>query len=593
MTLIAGIISRKIDQPVPAAVCEKLRQSITRNVEDQVRVFEDRRSFFVKADIGAFGDPAEKIDENGAITLLTGEPLLDTDSSKKWQSREKDTALIHESFVCSDLSILRSANGVFSAVHYLPSEGKLSLIADKLGLRPLYFWINDDYTVFASALRILEDLDLIPKKVDVQAVTEIVGLGYPLGERTPYADIRMVRAAEVVTVTDNEISHQKYWRWDEIKPSAASEEELLAELHYRFDNAVTRRIRNDTATAAYLSGGLDSRCIVASLRDKNIRVHTFNFARPHTQDQVFGLEFAQAMGTIHEEIPKSPGDLVPDYSSLMAEVWAAANSRSGASAERPAIVWSGEGGSVALGHVHLTEEMVSLMRAGEIDTVINEHLRRESAQVSPKMFSSKASDILSRAINDGLREELNLFHSHDPARNFYFHLLLNDQHRKLAKHFENIDLHRLEFQLPFFDSSFLELIASIPIDLCLRHRLYVKWLSLFPPPVTSVAWQVYPGHQPCPVPVTDRLAYQWADEYQSAERKTQKRRVLKQASELLSAVDFPGEILNKTNLRLAAWLHATGLRDYQYLIGPAWTYHSYWQKCGGRYVLPTILEDRP
>ena len=147
--------------------------------------------------------------------------------------------------------------------------------------------------------------------------------------------------------------------------------------------------------------------------------------------------------------------MVPDYSALMAEVWAEANSRSDLPAERPAIVWSGEGGSVALGHVHLTEEMVNWMRVGKIDDVIEEHLRRESAQVAPKMFSSKASDILSRSINDGIREELKLFHSHDPARNFYFHLMLNDQHRKLAGHFENIDLHRLEFQLPFFDSSFL------------------------------------------------------------------------------------------------------------------------------------------
>ncbi len=587
MTLIAGIISRNSNRLLPVSVCDSLQRTISRDPRDEVSVFQDERSYFIKVDIGAFGEPAEKIDENGAITLVTGEPLLDGDSNETWQSREKDTALIHDGFARHDPDILQRANGVFSAVHYQPSTGKLNLIADKLGLRPLYFWISDEYAVFASALRILEDLDLIPKKVDVRAVTEIVGLGYPLGERTPYADICMVRAAEVVTITENETSRQKYWRWDEIEVSTASEDELLAELYNSFNRAVARRVRNDTTTAAYLSGGLDSRCIVAGLREKGVRVHTFNFARPHTQDQVLGLEFAKAIRAIHEEIPKRPGDSVPDYSSLMAEVWTAVNSRSNAPAERPMIVWSGEGGSVALGHVHLTEEMVDLMRAGNLNAVIEEHLRRESAQVVPRLFRSEVSGILSRAINDGIREELNNFHSHDPARNFYFHLLLNDQHRKLGKHFENIDRHRLEFQLPFFDSSFLALIASVPIDICLRHRLYVKWLSLFPPAVTSVAWQVYPGHQPCPVPVSDNLAYQWADEYKSAENKTQKRRVMKQAKDLLRESDFPREILSKRNLRLAALIHSTGFRDYQYLIGPARTYHIYWQKCGGKYVMPT------
>jgi hypothetical protein len=103
--------------------------------------------------------------------------------------------------------------------------------------------------------------------------------------------------------------------------------------------------------------------------------------------------------------------------------------------------------------------------------------------------------------------------------------------------------------------------------------------------VTSVPWQVYPGHQSCPVPVPDGLDYQWADKYQSAEHAARKRRVMKQASELLRSAEFPREILNKNNLRLASWLHATGLRDYQYLIGPAHTYNTYWQKCGGKYVL--------
>ena len=266
------------------------------------------------------------------------------------------------------------------------------------------------------------------------------------------------------------------------------------------------------------------------------------------------------------------------------EAWTATNSRSSSSAERPAIVWSGEGGSVALGHVHLSEKIVELMRAGRIDELIEEHFDRESSRVSPKIFRPELAQKIVASVSDDIKDELSNFRCQDPARAFYFHLLLNDQHRKLVGHFENIDLHRLEFQLPFFDSSFLELIVSIPLDICLMHRLYVKWLSLFPKAVTEVPWQVYPGHEPCPVPVPDGLDYQWAANYQSAEHKARKRRVMKQAGEILRTGEFPGEVLNKNNLRLAALVHATGLRDYQYLIGPAHTYHTYWQKCGGKWV---------
>ena len=107
--------------------------------------------------------------------------------------------------------------------------------------------------------------------MDVRAVTQMVGLGYPLGERTPYADIHMLRGAEIVTVTETDVSRKKYWHWDEIEPSPDTEDELLSKLYFSFNNAVARRIRTDKITAAYLSGGLDSRCIVAALREKNIR----------------------------------------------------------------------------------------------------------------------------------------------------------------------------------------------------------------------------------------------------------------------------------------------------------------------------------
>jgi len=582
MTLIAGIISCDPRVPVPESVCETLRRSVSRNAVDKPLVFQDKQSFFAKLEIGAFGEAAVLIDGNKALTLVAGEPLLGPGHEGSRRGRDADTASIHEALVAGDLSVLRNANGVFSAIHYDPATGELSLIADKLGIRPLYYYVSDEFVTFASALRILEEIDEVPKVMDVRAVTEIVGLGYPLADRTPYADIKLLRAGEIVRISEKNVSHEKYWRWDEIGGAGVSEEELLPELFRRFETAVARRVGDDSATAAYLSGGLDSRCMVAALRDRGVVAHTFNFARPATQDQVFGRDLAAAVGAIHTEIPKQPGDVVPDYSLLMAQAWNAKTR----DAERPHLVWSGEGGSVALGHVHLTEKIVEQMRRGDIDGAIDEHLERESAQVSPRLFRKDIAARLSHVINDGIREELGDLHATDPARNFYIHLLINDQHRKLGKHFENIDLHRLEFQLPFFDSSFLELIVSMPVNICLRHKLYVKWLSHFPPAVTAVPWQVYPGHEPCPVPMSEDLDYQWSDEYQKAERSARRRQFAEQASELFGEPHFPREVLNRRDLRLAATVHSLAVRDYGYLIGPARTYHIYSQKCEGRYVLP-------
>jgi hypothetical protein len=106
--------------------------------------------------------------------------------------------------------------------------------------------------------------------------------------------------------------------------------------------------------------------------------------------------------------------------------------------------------------------------------------------------------------------------------------------------------------------------------------------------VTAVPWQTYPGHEPCPLPVPTELAYQWDYSYQAEEDASQKRSVIEQASELLRSFDFPDQILSKRKLRLAAWIHSRGWRDYRYAIEAAQTYYSYSKKCGGEFTFLQI-----
>lgn len=591
MTILAGIYSRRENQSPPPAVGEALRRLISRSANEEVSVFTDDRTYFVHVDVGAFGEPGHSTGVDNSVSLLAGEPLLAQSDPRGWQSRERDLALLADSLTRDDWGMLSRAQGTFCAVNYQPATGVLNLVSDKLGVCPLYFWADERYVIFASALRVLEGLAEIPKRMSVRAVTEMVGFGYPLGDRTPYADIFVLRAGEVVRFAGPEMSRHRYWRWEEAAAATGtkSEDELLKELYARFENGVARRARHDTTTVAYLSGGLDSRCVVGALVHLGLRVHTFNFARPWTQDQLFGRDFARAVDAMHLEVPKMPGDLVPDYSTLMAREWKAAPRRTSDPAERPAVVWSGEGGSVALGHVHTSRKIVELMRAGRVDAAISEYVENEYIFVPPKLFRAGVFAELAGIINEGIREELeSLPTPHDPARSFYLYFMLNDQRRKLYNHFENIDLHRLEFQLPFFDGAFLELIASAPLDLCLEHKLYVKWLRLFPAAVTTVPWQAYPGHEPCPLPLPSGLSYQWDARYLNAERRTQKNAVVRQAAELLKAADFPDRLLDRRHFRLVRWIHATGWRDYEYLIKAAQTYHTYWSKCQGACAMPSV-----
>jgi hypothetical protein len=224
------------------------------------------------------------------------------------------------------------------------------------------------------------------------------------------------------------------------------------------------------------------------------------------------------------------------------------------------------------------------MRAGKTDRAIEAYVQREQIDVPIKLFQPHVLENIRGVVVQGIHDELDEVHAEDAGRNFYLFLMRNDQRRKLTNHFENIDLHRLEFQVPFFDGGFLTSVMATPLDWCLRHKFYVKWLSQFPPPVAAVPWQAYPGHETCPLPIPTELAYQWDDAYQAEEESSQKQRVIEQASRLLRSIDFPNHILNKRKLRLATWMHSRGWRDYRYAIEAAQTYHLYAQKCGGEFT---------
>lgn len=586
MTLIAGMLSRG-DRALKESACASLAQSISRDSADEVHVIRDHRSFFAKVDIGAFGDSGWFEDSTGAFSLLSGEPLIANHDSACRSIRLKDLTTIHEQALENNWEVLTSANGTFSIVHYQPATNRLVLATDKLGIRPIYYWMDDDLIVFASALRILEECPLVPKKMDLRAVTEIVCLDTPLSNRTPYSGIFLLQPAEVVQVTREKILRSQYFRWDEIEVSSEPEEARLATVYKNFQNAITRRLQNDKTTTAYLSGGLDSRCLVAELWKRGVQLQTVNFARPGTQDYFCGNQFAEKIGTTHQILPKAQGDRVPDYSMLMANAITEFRdaSEGNLAGQRPRLVWSGEGGSVLLGSVHLTDSIVALMRSGDIEKAIDAYLAREQIHIPAKLFRPHILENAREVIKQGIREELADLHAPDPGRNFYLYLALNDQRRKLMRHFENIDQHRLEFQLPFFDAQFVSAIMGTPLDWCLRHKFYVKWLSHFSPEVTAVSWQAYPGHEPCPLPAPPDLGYQWDDNYQAIEDAYQQQRVKQQAFELLRDTDFPEHILNRRNLRLAAWIHARGWRDYRYAFEAAQTFHNYSKRCSGEFTL--------
>ena len=118
--------------------------------------------------------------------------------------------------------------------------------------------------------------------------------------------------------------------------------------------------RTTGAVCSFLSGGVDSRCVVAALRKRGIDVHGFTFARQASQELAFATEYAKRAGVDHQVAPyeRRPGDAVVHMLSR----WISTNVLESKKPERERIVWAGDGGSVGLGSVYMTEGVVGRLR---------------------------------------------------------------------------------------------------------------------------------------------------------------------------------------------------------------------------------------
>jgi hypothetical protein len=582
MTILAGIISFDRSVGVPDAACSALRAVASRDRRDVPIELRADGAYFVKIDIDAFACPAHGVSTAGSLAMLAGEPLL-TCQGPSGTSRDAHLAFMHTEWDRGEVGSARTASGTFCAAYYDPRTRTARLLADRLGLRPLYYSVVGPHVYFASALRILEALADVPKSMNVSAVAELTGFGYPFGDGTPYAGIRVLQPCETLTFRDGEIKSTRYFDWDSIQPSEASEEDALIGVYERFQAAVRRRLQHDTTTFAYLSGGLDSRCVVAALRALGTHLNTYNFSLPNTQDQVFGREFALRIGAVHHELPTEPG---PDWSAVMAKAWNATRPSLEPDAERPKLAWTGEGGSVGLGHVYLTPELVGLLRTGDMDAAVRVFLKQQQKHILTRILDPRLAAQLTGHLHARLCSELRAIRYPDPVRAFYIFLNLNGPRRHLVRHYDTIDAHRLEFQMPFYDSEFLEYVTSIAVDPCLYHQFYVKWLSFFDPAVLAVPWQAYPGHVRSPLTIPGDLLDQWAAPA-SPERETELRQdLLRRGSAMLNASAFPKGILRKSYLRLTWWAWNLNVADYGYALKTALTYYGYWQATEGKVDLP-------
>ena len=262
--------------------------------------------------------------EDGAISIVfNGEIYNFLDLKSELQSlghifrTQSDTEVLLHAYEEWGDRMLSRLNGMFAFAIYDSRQSKLFLARDRLGVKPLYYYVGKDAFVFASEMGGMMASGLIPHEVDRSALDLYLHYQYVPAPYSIYRNVKKLCPAEYLEldIPTAEVKITTYWAIDATKPPVRSKkmEEWIEELDVLLNDAVRIRLVSDVPFGAFLSGGTDSGLTVAMMANKlNQPVKTFSVGLTDGgEDELpYARTVAEKYNTDHEEFRVSAQGLM-------------------------------------------------------------------------------------------------------------------------------------------------------------------------------------------------------------------------------------------------------------------------------------------
>ena len=155
-------------------------------------------------------------------------------------------------------------NGSFLIALYNLKSHELLLVNDRFSSRPLFYYYDDKQLIFGTQLRPLLKFPDLPRRLDLQAIFEFFTFQRILSDRTFYKDVKVLLPASILRFQNGKISLSRYWTM-QYKDELHSEKYYVEALANSLKRAVRRRTRGNYRFGILLSGGLDSRAVLAAM----------------------------------------------------------------------------------------------------------------------------------------------------------------------------------------------------------------------------------------------------------------------------------------------------------------------------------------
>ena len=268
-----------------------------------------------------------------------------------------DTEVIVHAWEAWGESCVERFRGMFAFALHDRNRDTLFLARDRLGVKPLFYTtLADGVFAFGTELKVLMAHPELDRRIDPLAIEEYFALGYVAEPRTIFKGVAKLGAGEFLCIRRGEAAPQPRAYWDVrfTLDSPLSMADAVAELDLRLQESVRLRMISDVPLGAFLSGGVDSSAVVATmagLSTQPVNTCSIAFDDPRFDESKYAQQVADAYGTNHyvEQVASDDFSLIDQLAGLYDEPYADSSAIPtyrvcGLARKRVTVALSGDGG---------------------------------------------------------------------------------------------------------------------------------------------------------------------------------------------------------------------------------------------------------
>ncbi len=235
-----------------------------------------------------------------------------------------DTEVILAAYQRWGISCIEKLNGMFAIAIFDRKEDTLYLIRDRIGKKPLYYWIKGGNLVFASELKPIMKCPGFDAPIRKEVISRFLYHQYICEPDSIFEGVSKVCPGEVVSFRHGQVKKHQYWDIKKIYKEkkgtfSGTYEEAEEQLLTLIKGAVRDRLVADVPVGTFLSGGYDSSIVTAIAQQiSNAPVKTFSigFYEEKYNEAEYAKEVANYLGCDHTELYVSEQDLLGMVDSL-------------------------------------------------------------------------------------------------------------------------------------------------------------------------------------------------------------------------------------------------------------------------------------